>query len=50
MNMSLLGKDGGAEREGRYGQFRLGEDELVVFDRENQAAWVRVSPPASVDA
>ena len=32
--------------EGRYGRFRLGEDELVVFDRENPEAWVRMAAPA----
>lgn len=49
MNMSLLGDDGGSDA-GRYGQFRIGEEELVVFDRENVSAWVRMSPPASLDA
>ena len=49
MNMSLLHTEDGAS-EGRYGQFRLGDDELVVYDRENSAAWVRVAPPATLEA
>ena len=50
MNMSLLQSDGGpGGRESRYGQFRLGEDGLVVFDRENASAWVRVAPPATLE-
>lgn len=49
MNMSLLHAKGEGDHEGRYGQFRLGEDEFVVYDRENAGAWARVSPPASVD-
>lgn len=50
MNMSLLHADGEGAAGGRYGQFRLGEDELVVYDRENSAAWIRVAPPASLEA
>lgn len=51
MNMSLLHTDGGAGgHEDRYGQFRLGDDELIVYDRENSRAWVRVAPPALLEA
>lgn len=47
MNMSLLHANDGGD-EGRYGQFRLGDDGLVVYDRENASAWVRVAPPAAL--
>lgn len=45
MNMSLLHSDDGGDTGGRYGQFRLGEDGLVVYDRENSAAWVWEARP-----
>lgn len=50
MNMSLLHADGESDAGGRYGEFRLGDGELVVYDRENSSAWVRVAPPASLEA
>ena len=49
MNMSLLHTDGADARDDRYGQFRLGDDGLVVYDRENASAWVRVAPPAALE-
>ena len=45
MNMApLYEEDRGPE--GRYGEFRLGEEELVVYDRENPSAWIRMSASA----
>lgn len=47
MNMApLYEEDPETGPEGRYGEFRLGEEELVVYDRENPSAWVRMSAPA----
>ena len=47
MNMSLLHA---ADADGRYGQFRLGDDELVVYDRERASARVRIAPSATLEA
>ena len=31
-----------ASDDGRYSEFRLDDDDLVVYDRENPSAWIRV--------
>lgn len=45
MNMTLLH----AGDDGRYGEFHLDGDDLVVYDRENTSAWVRIESPAAVE-
>ena len=45
MNMTLLH----ADYDGRHGEFRLDEEDLVVYDRENPSAWIRVESPTSVE-
>lgn len=50
MNTSLLHAEQRDEPTSRYGQFRLGEGDLVVYDRENADAWVRIAPSASLEA
>lgn len=45
MNMTLLH----AGDDGRYGEFHIDEDDLVVYDRENPGAWVRIETPAAVE-
>ena len=35
--------------DGRYGEFRLDEEDLVVYDRENPGTWIRVESPTSVE-
>jgi hypothetical protein len=47
MNLAPL-YDEESDPTGRYGQFWLGEDELVVYDRENPSAWIRMTA-AGVD-
>ena len=38
-----------ADDDGRYGEFRLDDEDLVVYDRENPGAWIRVESPAVVE-
>lgn len=45
--MTLLNTQTTSEEPGgRYGQFRLGENDVVVYDRENADAWLRTTPVA----
>ena len=45
MNMTVLH----ADDDGRYGEFRLDDKDLVVHDRENPGGWIRVESPAVVE-
>ncbi len=33
----------------RYGEFRLGDEGIVVYDRENSDAWLRVDRSTTVE-
>jgi hypothetical protein len=35
--------------DGRYGEFHIDDEDLIVYDRENPAAWVRIESPAAVE-
>jgi hypothetical protein len=45
MNVTLLQ----AGDDGRYGEFHIDDGDLIVSDRENPTAWVRIEDPAAVE-
>ena len=45
MNMPLLH----ADDDDRHGEFRTDDEDLIVYDRENPSAWIRVESPTSVE-
>ncbi len=45
MNTTMLH----AGDDGRYGEFTVSDDDLVVYDRENHSAWLRIESPTTVE-
>ena len=41
--------DGADETTGRYDRLSLGDDEVVIYDRENYRAWIQSSTTMTPD-